>query len=44
MVRKKDQLLPDGSLLYSIETVDLPEEPVRKGYVRMEMFKTVLVR
>ena len=44
VVRKTDQYFPDGSLLYTIESVDLPEEQLRKGVVRMEMFKTVLVR
>lgn len=44
VVKKSDSWLPDGSLLYSIESVDLPEEKTRPGCVRMEMFKTVLVR
>lgn len=26
VIRKKDTWLPDGSLLYSVESVDLPEE------------------
>ena len=44
VVRKSDKFMPDGSLLYTAESVDLPEEKLRKGIVRMEMFKTVLVR
>ena len=44
VIRKLDTWLDDGSLLYSIESVDLPEEQPRKDYVRMEMFKTVLVK
>jgi hypothetical protein len=43
VVKKTDKWMPDGSLLYTIESVDLPEEKVRDGFIRMEMFKTVMV-
>ena len=40
VVRKTIENLPDGSVLLTIQTHELPEYPEKPGVVRIQMFKT----
>ena len=44
LAKKTDVTLDDGSILYTMESVDMPEHKPANGCVRMEMFKTVLLK
>jgi hypothetical protein len=44
VIKKTIEHQPDGSVLMTIQTHDMPEYPEKPGIIRVEMFKTQLIR